>query len=166
MFSDIYGQRRPTSDYGDLCYKPTNSIATTEYTEEQLMSWERTDTMVEQGLCCPHTAQRPHNIEPTSIKRWSTSLNQRWIDIVSMLCACWEGNFLLLWLKCVLFRSSSAHNGLCIYSNQDRSRPTNIPNQHGRLDLNICFMFFASISIKRRVFGGLYGYCTYVVVRN
>lgn len=34
---------------------------------------------------------------------------------------------------CCVSISSATDNGLCIYTNQDRNRPSNIPNQHGKL---------------------------------
>ena len=41
-------------------------------------------------IACHLTPSR-HNVETTSIKRWFNvlTLNQRWIDVVSTLCACW-----------------------------------------------------------------------------
>ena len=37
-------------------------------------------------------AQLIHNVETTSIQRWFSilTLNQRWIDVVSVVCACWN----------------------------------------------------------------------------
>ena len=37
-------------------------------------------------------SQQTHNVETTSIQRWFNilTLNQRWIDVVSTLCACWD----------------------------------------------------------------------------
>ena len=39
-----------------------------------------------------HKTKQAHNIETTSIQRWSNvlTLNQHWIDVVSTVCACWE----------------------------------------------------------------------------
>ena len=42
------------------------------------------------GRACAYAmmyTQQAHNVETTSIQRW---FNQRWIDVVSTLCACWD----------------------------------------------------------------------------
>ena len=38
---------------------------------------------------------RAHTVETTSIQRWFNvlTLNQRWVNVVSTLCACWNGYF-------------------------------------------------------------------------
>ena len=43
-------------------------------------------------------SNKAHNVETTSIQRWFNvkTLNQRWIDVVSTLCICWD---YFLWIE-------------------------------------------------------------------
>ena len=101
------------SSLSNCGYTPTSIWASTR---EILLNAYTNNKGAPVYLRSPISTPRAHNVETTSIQRWFNvlTLNQRWIDVVSTLCACWDLCCSLLREQTTMYFSIAEQTGLCL----------------------------------------------------